>query len=265
MDNRPIGIMDSGLGGLSVIRIVNQQLPHEKLIFVGDQGHFPYGTRTQQDVCQLALNIARFFKCQNVKMMIVACNTATAAALPTLQKEMPFPVIGMIVPGVKGALQQKHHQSVGVIGTASTIESHAYEHELHRQDRSVQVVEKAAQPLVPIVEHGQTGTEQAYQTVDEQLKIFDQQPIQTLILGCTHFPFLADEIQQKLGYQVVLVDPAKEAVNAAKEWLTQHDALNDTEMMPQSRLYSTGDVEILKAGAKKWLSNQNYTCAHLEL
>ena len=148
MDKRPIGIMDSGLGGLSVIRIMNQQLPHEKLIFVGDQGHFPYGTRTQQDVCQLALNIGEFFKRQNVKMMIIACNTATAAALSTLQQKMPFPVIGMIAPGAKGALQQEHHDSVGVIGTASTIKNHAYEKALHQLDPDVLVVEKAAQPLV---------------------------------------------------------------------------------------------------------------------
>ncbi|MFR0609682.1 glutamate racemase [Limosilactobacillus mucosae] len=265
MDKRPIGIMDSGLGGLSVIRIMNQQLPHEKLIFVGDQGHFPYGTRTQQNVCHLALNIGQFFKRQNVKMMIVACNTATAAALPTLQAKMPFPVIGMIAPGAKGALQQAHHHSIGVIGTASTIENHAYEKKLHQLDTSVQVVEKAAQPLVSIVEHGQTGTVLAKQTVDEQLAVFDQQPVETLILGCTHFPFLAAEIQQKLGNQVTLVDPAKEAVNNAQEWLIKHDALNDTTLAPQSRLYSTGDVAVLKAGAEQWLNSQNYTCAHLEL
>ena len=265
MDKRPIGIMDSGLGGLSVIRIMNQQLPHEKLIFVGDQGHFPYGTRTQQDVCQLALNNGEFFKLQNVKMMIIACNTATAAALSTLQQKMPFPVIGMIAPGAKGALQQEHHDSVGVIGTASTIKNHAYEKALHQLDPDVLVVEKAAQPLVSIVEHGQTGTSLAKQTVDEQLTVFDQQPVETLILGCTHFPFLAAEIQQKLGKKVTLVDPAKEVVNSAEKWLISHDACNDAALLPQSQLYSTGDVKVLESGANQWLSNSNYTCAHLEL
>ena len=119
--------------------------------------------------------------------------------------------------------------------------------------------------MVSIVEHGQTGTSLAKQTVDEQMAVFDQQPVETLILGCTHFPFLAAEIQQKLGKKVTLVDPAKEAVNSAEKWLICHDACNDAALLPQSQLYSTGDVKVLESGANQWLSNSNYTCAHLEL
>lgn len=265
MDTRPIGIMDSGLGGLSVIRILNQQLPDEKLIFVGDQGHFPYGTRTQADVCQLALKIGRFFERQNVKMMIVACNTATAAALPTLQATFSFPIIGMIIPGTTAALAQPDHQAVGVIATNATIQSHAYQKTLQQLNPEVKVIEKAAQPLVPIVEHGHTNTEMSQAAVAEQLAIFKTSPVQVLILGCTHFPFLTTEIQSFLGNQVRLVDPAKEVVAEAKSWLTNHEALNQAGAKPINELYSTSNLDDLTAGAQKWLTNQNYTCAHLDI
>ena len=120
MDKRPIGVMDSGLGGLSVIRVLREQMPQESVIFVGDQGHFPYGTKTKEQIQQLALRIGKFLLEQDVKMMIIACNTATAAALQLLQNELPIPVIGVIEPGAVAATQH-HYKRIGVIGTESTI------------------------------------------------------------------------------------------------------------------------------------------------
>lgn len=263
MDKRPIGIMDSGLGGLSVTRVLRTQLPHESIVFVGDQGHFPYGIKTRAEIQQLALNIGQFLVKQNVKMMIIACNTATAAALALLQQQLPIPVIGVIEPGSEAAVKHGYH-TIGVIGTESTINNGAYERTLKKLDPSLTVISHPAQPLVSIVEHGQTGTSAAQTAVDQELAVFDHQPIQALILGCTHFPFLSKEITHKLGSQVQLIDPAFETIRQAKELLTQQDLLSDAAT-PTIDLYSTGDVNDLIAGAKQWLPDGYTKCEHIQL
>lgn len=263
MDKRPIGIMDSGLGGLSVTRVLRDQLPHESVVFVGDQGHFPYGTKTKEQIQQFALAIGKFLVSQDIKLMIIACNTATAAALPLLKEKLPVPVIGVIEPGALAATQN-HYQTIGVIGTTSTIQNGAYERALTQLNSNLTVVSHAAQPLVSIVEHGETGTRKAQQAVDRELAVFDQQPVQALILGCTHFPFLSKEINNKLGPNVQLIDPAFETINQAKQLLTERKLLND-EPAPTVKLYSTGDQADLVAGAKKWLSDGYTKCDHLDL
>ncbi len=262
MDKRPIGVMDSGLGGLSVARILQEKLPHESLVFVGDQGHFPYGTRTPSDIQQLALAIGRFLVTQDVKMMVVACNTATATALPNLQAAIPIPVIGMIVPGVKAALAQQKHARIGVIATTATINDGAYVKEIKHQSPATTVITKATQPLVSIVEHHLTGTKQAQAAVDEQLASFKTAKVDTLILGCTHFPFLAPEIHQTLG-AVPLVDPAVEVVATVKKQLTQQDQLNPTG--GELTLYTTGEITDLKQGADQWLAPAPMTYHQLKL
>lgn len=263
MDKRPIGIMDSGLGGLSVTRVLRDQLPHESVVFVGDQGHFPYGTKTKEQIQHLALAIGKFLVTRQIKMMIIACNTATAAALPLLQKQLPFPVIGVIEPGAIAATK-RGYQKIGVIGTESTINNGAYERTLAKISPELTVISHAAQPLVSIVEHGETGTAKAQQAVDQQLAAYEGQNIQALILGCTHFPFLRKEISNKLGTTVQLIDPAFETINQAKELLTKQGLLNN-EPQPTIELYSTGNTADLIAGADKWLPDGYTECQHLEL
>lgn len=263
MDERPIGLMDSGLGGLSVMRVLHKQLPAESLIFVGDQGHFPYGTKSQEELQQLVLKIGRFLVDQDIKMMIVACNTATGAALPLLQRELPVPVIGVIEPGAVAAVNH-HLKTVGVIGTASTIKKGAYPRTLQQLDAGITVYSHAAQPMVAIVEHGLTGTTEAQQTVDTELAYFDQHPVNGLILGCTHFPFLANEIRQKMGDDVLLIDPAYETIKQAQELLTKRGLLTDKDS-GTIRLYTTGEQADLVAGAKKWLADQFTSCDHVDL
>ncbi|WP_076461234.1 glutamate racemase [Limosilactobacillus caccae] len=263
MDKRPIGIMDSGLGGLSVTRVLRDQLPAESVIFVGDQGHFPYGTKTKEQVQRFALAIGEFLVAQQAKLMIIACNTATAAALPLLQQQLPIPVIGVIEPGAIAAT--KHgYQKIGVIGTESTIKNGAYERTLAKLAPDLTVISQPAQPLVSIVEHGQTGTKKAQQAVDRELAVYDHQQIQALILGCTHFPFLQQEISNKLGDNVRLIDPAFETISQTKDLLTSRGLLSDGRK-PAIDLYSTGDVKDLVAGADKWLPDGYTRCQHLDL
>lgn len=264
MDNRPIGVMDSGIGGLSVIRIVREQLPNESVVFVGDQGHFPYGVRTQEDVCQLALNIGKYLMTHDIKMMIIACNTATAASLPTLQKALPVPVIGVIKPGAEAALAQPHHQIIGVTATEGTIKAGAYPKTIHELDPDVKVVTKAAQPMVSVVEHNEVGTPHAQEVVNEQLQLFKEQHVDVLVLGCTHFPFLSKEISNLLP-GVKLVDPAYETVRTAKEQLQKADQLSGNTTKGELNLFSTGDEHELEIGAQKWLPNDTFTCRHVDI
>lgn len=265
MDQRPIGVMDSGIGGLSVVRVMREHLPHESIVFVGDQGHFPYGLRTQKDVCHLALNIGKYLLTHDIKLMVIACNTATAASLPTLQKELPIPVIGVIEPGAKAALSQLHHNRIGVIATESTTKAGAYPKTIHALDPNVEVISKAAQPMVAVVQHNEVGTPKAQKVVDEQLAIFKQKPVEVLILGCTHFPFLSREISNFLGNQVVLVDPALETVRTAKKLLQEHNLLNDSTSKGSLTLYSTADNAELVKGAEKWLAGDDFTCNHVDI
>lgn len=255
--------MDSGLGGLSVARVLRQQLPNESVVFVGDEGHFPYGTKPQSTIRHLVSQIGQFLLHQDVKMMIIACNTATAAALESVSQELPIPVIGVIQPGAQAAVETGA-SSIGVIATDSTTKDGAYVRTIHELSPVTHVVAQATQPLVSIVEHGQTGTVKAQETVNEQLSTFDDQPVQALILGCTHFPFLSKEIQQKMGNKVKLVDPALETVREAQQYLSDHDLLAGPQES-HVHLYSTGDVHDLIAGADKWLPGQYDECLHIEL
>ncbi|EHS86972.1 Glutamate racemase [Limosilactobacillus gastricus PS3] len=265
MDNRPIGVMDSGIGGLSIVRVLMQELPHESIIFVGDQLHFPYGTRTTENIRDLALKISQYLVAQNVKLLVIACNTATAAALPILQAQLPIPVIGVIEPGARAAIEVAQTPRIGVIATDSTIRSQAYSQALHRLVPETNVVSQATQPLVSVVEHGLTGTFQAQQMVNNALAIFKEQPVSALILGCTHFPFLEYEIHHCLGKEVVLIDPAEETVKMVHSQLAQNDQLAD-QIDPQSTFYSTGDQLELLAGVNRWVNPQaKYQCAHLNL
>lgn len=263
MDKRSIGIIDSGLGGLSVTRVLREQLPHESVVFVGDQGHFPYGTKPTAQIQQLVAKISQFLLAHDVKMMIIACNTATAAALPLLQSQLAIPVLGVIEPGAVTAIK-RGYQRVGVIATESTIKNGAYERTINKLAPQVKVISRATQPLVGIVEHGQTGTALAQTIVNQELALFDHQPIQALILGCTHFPFLQREISAKLGRGVDLIDPAFETVQQTKDLLTREGMLND-DPTPTVSLYSTGQEAELVAGAEKWLPDGYTTCEHIEL
>lgn len=265
MDQLPIGVMDSGLGGLSVVRLLHQRLPHESVIFVGDQQHFPYGTRVQDEIRSFALIIGKFLVQQNIKLMVIACNTATAAALTLLQKELPVPVIGVIQPGAVAAVSLPYHDRIGVIATESTINDGAYVRAIKSLSPKTTVLAKATQPLVAIVEHGQTGTLKAQRAVNEQLAVFRQKPVDGLVLGCTHFPFLTKEIMQTLGPTVAIIDPAGETVQLVARVLTKHDALATTTDKGQLTLYSTGAASDLAAGARKWLGKQDLTSKHLAL
>ena len=208
--NQPIGVFDSGIGGLTVVHQLMHQLPHESIIYFGDTARVPYGPKSAETVRRYALQIGEWLVTQGVKVVVVACNTATAHALTALRETLPVPVIGVIEPGARAALEATTGNSVGVIGTAGTIASGAYERALKTISPALNVHTKACPLLVPLVEEGWTDHPATQLVVHEYLEPLLAAGIDTLVLGCTHYPLLASALAHEAGPGVRLIDSALE-------------------------------------------------------
>lgn len=231
--NQPIGVFDSGIGGLTVVHQLMQQLPNESIIYFGDTARVPYGPKSAETVRRYALQIGEWLVTQGVKVVVVACNTATAHALTALRETLPVPVIGVIGPGARAALAASTGGSVGVIGTAGTIASGAYERALKHVAPGLQVHTKACPLLVPLVEEGWTDHAATKLIVHEYLQPLLSAGVDTLVLGCTHYPLLANALAQEAGANVKLIDSAREtAAETARllkknRWERPHFSGND--------------------------------------
>jgi glutamate racemase len=210
MSQQPIGVFDSGIGGLTVLRELLHRLSRESFVYFGDTARVPYGNKSADTVRRFSSENVKLLLERDVKMVVVACNTATADALPQLQSEFKLPVIGVIQPGVRAALAATKNYRIGVIGTSGTIRSMAYQNAIvaHRPD--ARVVSKACPLFVPLVEEGWTDTPVTRMVVEEYLKGYQGLGIDTLVLGCTHYPLLKPVIASVLGDGVTLVDSAVE-------------------------------------------------------
>ena len=209
MNDKSVGIFDSGIGGLTVVRQVSKLLPNEKLIYFGDTARVPYGSKSPQVVREFALQDALFLSDKNVKAMIIACNTASAEALDLLQKEFDIPIIGVIKPGAGSAANVTKNGKIGVIGTYGTIASGAYKAELLAVDSSLEVESIACPLLVPLVEEGWESKDVTKDILSEYLFPLIDKNIDTLILGCTHYPMLKPLIQEIVSDKVELIDSAE--------------------------------------------------------
>lgn len=215
-DSRPIGVFDSGMGGLTVLSELVQALPYEQFLYLGDTARVPYGSRSPRTVLRYSLEIASFLSQHNIKMLVVACNTATAHALEELKKRMPIPVVGVIEPGVRALLARTKKKKVGVIGTRSTIKSGAYEREIRREAPDVAVVSQACPLFVPIVEEGWMNKEFSRLAVREYLTPMSESGTDAVVLGCTHYPLLRTLIAEEFpGFE--LVDSSVEMSRAVAE------------------------------------------------
>ncbi len=209
MNDKSIGIFDSGIGGLTVVREVTNLLPDEKLVYFGDTARVPYGSKSPRVVREFALQDALFLSTKNIKAMIIACNTASAEALELLQKEFDIPVIGVIKPGASAAANVTKNGKIGVIGTYGTIASGAYKTELLAVNSSLEVISVACPLLVPLVEEGWESKEVTREILREYLSPLIDKNIDTLILGCTHYPILKQLIREVAGDEVALIDSAE--------------------------------------------------------
>lgn len=215
----PIGIFDSGIGGLTVARQIHKALPNEDLVYLGDTARVPYGTKSPSTVVRFSCEDTQFLIQQNVKAVVVACNTASAWALPILEKKYNLPIFGVILPGVQAALEKTRNQRIGVIGTGATIRSKAYSNGLLARCDSAKVFARACPLLVPLVEEGWTNRRVTREILEEYLAPLRRHRIDTLILGCTHYPLLKHAIRSVVGREIALVDSAESCARFVKERL----------------------------------------------
>lgn len=219
----PIGVFDSGLGGLTVAHAIMRQLPSESLIYFGDTARVPYGPKSPETVRRYSREISAFLIEQGVKAIVVACNTATAHALPALRDELDVPVIGVVEPGARAAVRATSSGHIGVIGTAGTIRSQAYVRAIHAENPDVRVTALACPLFVPLVEEGWTNHEATHLVAEEYLAPFVSDAIDTLVLGCTHYPLLKPLIGEIIGRSVRLIDSAEETAADARRMLVEND------------------------------------------
>ncbi len=235
----PIGVFDSGLGGLSVVGHIQQNLPSESLIYVADTGHLPYGPKSADYVAERAQRLSAYLIEQGVKAIVVACNTATAAAISSLRLTLEIPVIG-IEPGVKPALAKSRTGVVGVLATEGTLGSEKFRRLVNEHSRSGKVIVQPCHGWVELVERGELDTPLALRLVTEPVELLLQQGADTLVLGCTHYPFLTSLISQVAGSDVVIVDTGRAIAQELQRRLGQESLLNEQQTLGQTELRTSG-------------------------
>ncbi|MCI8992605.1 MAG: glutamate racemase [Eubacterium sp.] len=237
MKYEPVGVFDSGVGGLTVAREIMRQLPKERIVYFGDTARVPYGSKSQETIIRYSRQIIRFLKTRNVKAIVVACNTASAFALDTIQPELDIPIIGVVKPGAKIAAETTRSGKVGVIGTEGTIRSRIYTETIAKHDPNIQVMAKACPLLVPLVEEGWLKDKITVEVATRYLQPFLESDVDTLIMGCTHYPLLRSMLRRILGNQVNLVNPAYETARGLKRLLQDNDLVNDGKCTADGKHY----------------------------
>jgi len=216
---RPIGVFDSGIGGLTVAAALRELLPGENIFYIGDTARVPYGGRSQQTIERYTVEITGLLLAENAKMIVVACNTASALAIPRLEEILNIPVIGVIVPGAQAAVTASKKGRIGVIGTRATIYSRAYERAIQALDPDVKVISQACPMLVPLIEEGWLDDPITDQVIRRYLEKLVREDIDTLVLGCTHYPLLKDALKKFAGPEITIVDAARNCAVAVKALL----------------------------------------------
>ncbi len=235
--NAPIGVFDSGVGGLTVVKEIMRQLPGESLVYFGDTARVPYGSKSKNTVCKYSKQIVRFLQTKQVKAIVIACNTASALALDEIREEIDIPVMGVVEPGAIMAANTTRTNNVGIIGTESTIKSGIYNKFLHKINPDITVVSKACPLFVPLVEEGLWEDRVTEDIVGRYLHELKEYEIDALILGCTHYPLLRRVIGQEIGEDVKLVNPAYETAKSLKLLLGENNLLNTMSIEEQEPTY----------------------------
>ena len=242
MDNKCIGVFDSGLGGLTAVKQIINELPKEDIIYFGDTGRVPYGSRSKETLLKYTRGDIRFLNTFDVKIIVIACGTASSAALPAIKDEFDVPIIGVIDAAVYAAVRATKNKKIGVIGTAGTIKSGEYEKQIKAYDSEMQTFAKACPMFVPLVENGYFDTEVTRIIVAEYLEEIRNQGVDTLILGCTHYPFIQKEIESEFGSEVTVIDPADATAQDTKTVLAAEGLLR-SEGAGTLEVCFTADVE----------------------
>ena len=251
--DKAIGVIDSGVGGLTVVKEIMRQLPHEKIYYLGDTARCPYGPRKQEEVRQFTWDMVHYLLPLDLKLLVIACNTATAAVLDEMRSQLPIPVIGVIQPGARAALNLTKNLHIGVIGTEGTIRSSAYETALRNINSKVKVTSLACPTLVPLVESGQYRASIARKIVADALLPLKESKLDTLILGCTHYPLLEPIIQHEVGQAVKVISSGEETARETSAILSFHDLLQPAICHPDHVFLTTGSNHLFANIVSDWL------------
>jgi glutamate racemase len=229
--NRPIGVFDSGIGGLTVAAALRKVLPGEDIFYLGDTARVPYGSKSARTVERYSIELSGLLLAEQAKLIVVACNTASAVAIPRLEEMLRVPVIGVIEPGARAAVETTRNQHIGVVGTRATILSRAYERAIHVLNPAVKVCSRACPMLVPLIEEGWLNDPITDQVIRRYVDELLREGIDTLVLGCTHYPLLTDALQRFVGPGVRLVDSAQNCALAVQELLRERGLAASTERL----------------------------------
>jgi len=241
--NNPIGVFDSGIGGLTVVRALMEGMPFENIIYFGDTARVPYGLKSVETISRYATQITEFLLQQDVKLLIIACNTMSSVAYQVIEDLSPVPVLDVVDAGARSAVDETHNKYVGVIGTPATINSNAYQKAINKYDPEIRIFSQPCPLFVPLVEEGWLDHQVTRLTAQEYLKPVIAQNIDTLVLGCTHYPLLKPLLQEILGDQIRLVDSAQAITEQTGELLDKDNLRNGQQRPPEYRFYVT-DVPI---------------------
>ena len=238
---QPIGVFDSGIGGLTVVKALMEEMPTESIVYFGDTARVPYGTKSKSTIVKFSLENVEFLLRFSVKCIVIACNTSSSWALPTLRKYFKVPIIGVVRPGAQAAVRATRNRRVGVVGTRATIHSGAYETALHRLDPRIKVFSQSCPLFVPLVEEGWLNGAICTEVAQRYLEPLKRQGIDTLILGCTHYPLLEGTIRRVLGPGVTLVDSARQTIAEVRGVLLGADAIANGHHRPRYRFFVTDE------------------------
>jgi glutamate racemase len=252
-DPRPIGVFDSGVGGLTVLHECLVTMPHEDFVYLGDHARLPYGPRRREEVRRFAHEIGAYLERQGVKIVVVACNTATAAALPDLQEQLRVPVVSVIVPEAHAAVQATRNRRVGLLATELTVASGRYESRIRTLDAGARVTSVACPKLVPLIEAGDTYSDDVIAAVREYAQPLKDADCDTVILGCTHYPLLRPVFQRAFGRDITLVFSADETAREVAETLSRKGFENDAAREGAYRFLTTGDPELFRTLGERFL------------
>lgn len=242
--DRPIGVFDSGIGGLSVVRHILERLPREGVVYFGDSARVPYGNKSPETVVRFSMESTRFLLHRDIKFLVVACNTSSAVGLPTLERHFSIPKVGVIHPAVHKALHVTRNNRIGIIGTHATIQSAAYETSLRAHRPDVKVIAEACPLLVPLAEEGWLEGEIPERVVRHYLEPVLEAEVDTIILGCTHYPLLKPLIQKMVGDGIALVESGEAAVESMAHDLLDAGLLRGDDQPPLSSHYYVSDIPL---------------------
>jgi len=241
-NDAPIGVFDSGVGGLTVAREIMRQLPDENMVYFGDTARVPYGSKSKDNIIRYSRQILRFLEQQQVKAIVIACNTASALALDVVHEEFDLPVIGVIEPGARAAVQATVNKKIGVVGTEATIRSEMYSRIVKRMDQAVAVIGKACPLFVPLVEEGFAKHKVTEDIIDYYLASMKCSGVDTMILGCTHYPLLRSKIRKYMGDEIAIVNPAYETAMDLKQILAERELANPGQRETASYEFYVSDA-----------------------